>query len=214
MHTCWHIWLFFKGGCYLQLASHHSRGGFTIPSFHHTIIISTNIQIRMMSYHPTKVKNYGLDGIAVMYSKNGALCKWFCDNLISKLGIWKINICDRACENRTCGHMNFAYFFNLSELITFYLNSLWQWPFQRLVQIYLALWCRSQNENILFQYWDITFRETGCSLCLHALFSQARSHMFSDFIAWKSGKRRDDTHSSAPQLAHPTGESYSCGIKW
>jgi len=28
-------------------------------------------------------------------------------------------MCDWACENRACGQMIFAYFFNLSELITF-----------------------------------------------------------------------------------------------
>jgi len=85
--------------------------------------------------------------------------------------------CDRACENRACGHMIFAYFFNISKLITFYSNMLWQWNFQHLVRIYLALWCRLQNENILFQNWDMTFRETGCSLCPHALFSQAWSQI-------------------------------------
>jgi len=49
------------------------------------------------------------------------------------------NKCDWACENRACGHMIFAYFCNLSELITFYPNVLWQSKFQHLVQIYLAL---------------------------------------------------------------------------
>jgi len=33
-------------------------------------------------------------------------------------------ICDQACENMACVHMIFAYLFNLSELITFYM--LWQ----------------------------------------------------------------------------------------
>ena len=96
------------------------------------------------------------------------------------LSTWCTNwhcICDWACKNRACGHMNFAYFFNLSELITLYPNILWQWKFQHLVQIYLALWCRLQNENILFHYWDMTFRETGCSLCPHAIFLQAWSHI-------------------------------------
>ena len=33
----------------------------------------------------------------------------------------------------------------------------------------------------------------------------------------KEDKRKDNaemTHSSEPQLAHPTGVSYSCGMKW
>ena len=85
--------------------------------------------------------------------------------------------CDRACENRACGHIIFAYVYYIFEIITFYPNILWQWKFQHLVQIYLALWCRLQNQNILFQYWDMTFRVTGCSLCPHALFSQAQSQI-------------------------------------
>jgi len=92
--------------------------------------------------------------------------------------------CDQACENRACGHMIFAYFFNLSELISFYQNIQWQWNFQHLIQLYLALWCRLQNKNILFQYWDMTFRVTGCSLCPHALFLQARSHYIETYQNW------------------------------
>ena len=91
-------------------------------------------------------------------------------------------IWDRICENRACGHMILANFFSLSQHITFYPNMLWQCTFQHLVQIYLALWYRLQNENILFQYWDMTFRETGCSLCPHALFSQAQSHICLVFV--------------------------------
>jgi len=62
-------------------------------------------------------------------------------------------------------------------IITFYPNMLWQWNFRYLIQIYLVLWCRLWYENILFQYWDMTFRETGCSLCPHSLFLQAQSHI-------------------------------------
>ena len=49
--------------------------------------------------------------------------------------------------------------------------------FQRIVRMQLALWCKLQNVNTLFQYWDITYRVMGCSLCPHALFLQAQSHL-------------------------------------
>jgi len=45
----------------------------------------------------------------------------------------KVYICDRACENKACGHMIFAYFFNLSELITFYPNMPMAMKFSALV---------------------------------------------------------------------------------
>ena len=60
---------------------------------------------------------------------------------------------------------DFAYFFNLSEFITLYSNMLWQWSFQYLIQTYLVLQCRLQNENILFHD-------------PHALFLQAQSHIW------------------------------------
>ena len=36
-----------------------------------------------------------------------------------------IYICDRACNNRACGHMIFAYFFTFSSLIMFCTIMLW-----------------------------------------------------------------------------------------
>ena len=50
----------------------------------------------------------------------------------------KIN-CDRACENRACGHMIFAYFFKLPSHTTFYTINLLQCNFQVIVSIYFAL---------------------------------------------------------------------------
>ena len=92
-------------------------------------------------------------------------------------GLIHFNICDQDCKNRACGHMIFAYFFNLSELITSYPNMIWQRDFQHLIWFHLALWCRLQIVNILFQCWNMTFRVMGCSLCPNARFSQARPHL-------------------------------------
>ena len=58
----------------------------------------------------------------------------------------------KAYENRECGHKGFAYFFNVPSLTTFYTILLWQCKFQLLVSIELALLCKLENENILFQY--------------------------------------------------------------
>ena len=49
-----------------------------------------------------------------------------------------VYICDRACDNRACGHMIFVYFFTLSSLITFCTIMLWCCNFQHLVSISLA----------------------------------------------------------------------------
>ena len=47
---------------------------------------------------------------------------------------------------------------------------------QHFVQSYLALWRRLQNENILFQFWDITFSETWYMVCAHAHACPASFH--------------------------------------
>jgi len=59
------------------------------------------------------------------------------------------------------------------QFITLYPNILWQWNFLQLLEIH----CASCRKNTLFQYWDVTFRVTGCSLCPLALFSHVRSHI-------------------------------------
>ena len=83
-----------------------------------------------------------------------------------------ITICDQASENRACGHMILAYFFSLSELITFYPNMILQWNFQHLLWIYFVLWCSLQNKNILLQYWDMTF-----VVCAHMPCFRRPSHI-------------------------------------
>ena len=76
-------------------------------------------------------------------------------------------------RKKACGHVNFSYFYNLSELINLYPNTLWQWNFQHLVWIIwhydagykMKIFCSST------EIWPLE-RETGCSLCPHALFLQ------------------------------------------
>ena len=93
--------------------------------------------------------------------------------------------CDQACENRACGCMKFDRFFTISWLISFYDDKLWSWHFQRLLNIFLAIHQKLQNANNLFQCWVMTCNVIGCSLCPHALFSQARSQIWKALI-WKS----------------------------
>jgi len=82
----------------------------------------------------------GYPGLAfnLIYNEHFIINAYFVDSIkgksqatwIGKLAIIPRNNvnsnCDQACENRACGHMIFPYFFNFSELITFYPNMLWQ----------------------------------------------------------------------------------------
>ena len=61
------------------------------------------------------------------------------DFLTSQQFYIAITKCDRACENRACGHMIFAYFFKLPSHTTFYTINLLQCNFQVIVSIYFAL---------------------------------------------------------------------------
>ena len=67
--------------------------------------------------------------------------------------------------------------FSFSELVTFYPNMLWQWNFQRLVQIYLALWCSLQNK-MFYSSTEIWLVERQGVVCAHMPCFRRPSHIY------------------------------------
>jgi len=64
-------------------------------------------------------------------------------------------------------------FLKFSWLVTFEADKLWPWNFPQFNGVYYN---KLQNTNILFQYWEMNCKVMRCSLCPHAMFSQAQSH--------------------------------------
>jgi len=119
------------------------------------------------------------------------------------------SICDRACENRTCEHMKFDYFFTLSWLITFYDDMLWSWHFQQFIKhligyIYntsykIQIFC-STSELWPVMWWDVVCDHMPC-FCMPGHILQWKS-----LLTWADQKC---THTDTQRHRH-TGVAIKC----
>ena len=132
-----------KSFCPFQYIASYNTANHPPPTNHYKIIIRPS----MDKYR--HFKNYTL----YRYDSSHYYCKWLPTAVYYGYNPGDVNekiicilffkpkydientICDRACDNRACGHMIFAYFFTLSLLITFCTIMLWDSNFQLLVGI-------------------------------------------------------------------------------
>ena len=88
--------------------------------------------------------------------------------------VWSIT-CDQAVKTSTWAH-------NIWQLFQTFMTSWWLavvMKFSTLIlNVYWVKQHQLQHANILFHCWIMTCYVIGCSLCPHALFSQAWSYLF------------------------------------
>jgi len=80
-------------------------------------------------------------------------------------------------KNRACGYIKFDYIFKVPWFITFSVDKLFPVKLATSVIHLMGYFIKVVKYTYFFQHWEMKCYVTGCSLCPHALFLQARSHM-------------------------------------